>query len=135
MIVVDASVAFKWFTSSERLFKEAQVLILPDRSSSVNISVPDFIYLELANAWATKLTLPYKVVQHNLKLLLELKLQTHHITSELLAEAVRLSTKYKVSVYDALYAALAKELDCDMITADEKFVRQVNLSYVQLLGK
>lgn len=135
MIVVDASVVFKWFSTSEPYYKEAQELLSPSSSDAINISVPDFIYLELSNAWSTKQTLPYKEVKRNLQALFELKLNMHHVTPQLLFAAIQLSTSHAVSVYDALYAALAKEMNCDLITADEKFVRQVNLSYIKLLGK
>jgi len=44
------------------------------------------------------------------------------------------SRKYKVSVYDAVYAVLAQDKGCVLITADSKFVDQVNLPFVKKLG-
>lgn len=39
------------------------------------------------------------------------------------ATALRLAMQYRRTFYDSLYLALALHHNCDLITADEKFVR------------
>ena len=56
------------------------------------------------------------------------------ISFELVLKAIDFSKKFRVSVYDAAYAVLAKEKGCDFYTADSKFVKAVNLPFVKHLS-
>ena len=55
------------------------------------------------------------------------------LDEELTLATVTLVRKYHISFYDAAYVALAKSLQCDLITADKKLVKAVNLPFVKLL--
>lgn len=132
MVVVDASVAYKWWDKKEKLSKKAQVF-LKNRLNN-KILVPDLILYELANAWATKTKLSISDAKRNLKDLESINLQIEPITFELIKKAVEFSKKYQVSVYDASYAVLAQGKKCDLVTADTKFVNQVNLPFVKSLA-
>ncbi|MBI5621043.1 PIN domain-containing protein, partial [Candidatus Gottesmanbacteria bacterium] len=46
-----------------------------------------------------------------------------------------LAHKKKTSVYDMLYAVIAKRLGTDLITADDQFVRKTKFSHVKLLSE
>ncbi|MEW6572163.1 MAG: type II toxin-antitoxin system VapC family toxin [Bacillota bacterium] len=46
-------------------------------------------------------------------------------TLPLLAKAVEFARNFQVSSYDAVYLALADELEFEFITADEKFFNKV----------
>ena len=41
-----------------------------------------------------------------------------------------MAKKHHVSVYDATYAVLAMENNCLLVTADSKFIEQMNLEFV-----
>lgn len=132
MVIVDASIAYKWWDQKEDLSKEAQLIL---KNYFNEIVAPDLILYELANAWATKSKLNISDIKSNIEDLKNLNLQIIPVTFKLTQKAVEFSKKYRVSVYDASYAVLAQEKKCDLITADTKFVNQVNLPFVKSLDK
>lgn len=134
MIVVDTSVAFKWFSLEEENRESALQLLDDHLTGKTPIMVPDLFFYELSNAWSTKTSLSHDKIHEYLVILELSKLTITPMTFALLTNAVNLSKKYHVSVYDASYAELAAEKKCNLITADKKFVQQVNLPYVKLLA-
>lgn len=135
MVVVDASIAYKW-TDEEDPNKEVADQILKDHlSGKLKIIVPDFILYELGNAWATKSKLTLAQIKLSLKDLQDINLEFKQVSFDLIGKAITFSKKYNVSVYDAIYAVLAKEKRCDLVTADTKFVHQVKLPSIKALAE
>ncbi|TSC87845.1 MAG: Uncharacterized protein G01um10147_348 [Microgenomates group bacterium Gr01-1014_7] len=134
MIIIDSSVAFKWFSQEDEgdIDKALEILDLHLQKKEI-ITVPDLIIYELANVWATKSNLPLKRSKVFLKDFQNSQFVIEQISFELINKAMTFSKKYKVSVYDTIYAVLAKEKKCLLITADEKFVEKINLPFVKLL--
>lgn len=133
MIVIDSSVVFKWFDETEAGSEQALQILRSHLSKSNNIVVPDLILYELANAWSTKSVLKFEEIIDNLGLLKKYSLKIIYIDFNFLKEAVLMSTKYSVSVYDAIYAVLAKDKRCSLVTADKKFVEKTSLPFIKLL--
>src|SRR3989338_7314534 len=134
MIVVDTSVAYKWTDKNEGLREKAFAILKAHVHCKVKIIVPDLIFYELANAWATKTALKFPKIKSNLKDLEDSILQLAPLSFNGLEKAIKFSKKYHVSVYDASYAVLAQENNCDLFTADSKFVKAVNLPFVKHLS-
>ena len=67
MIIVDTSVAFKWF-NEERDFAKALELLNSHLNQKEVIFVPELIIYELANSWATKSHLDLSQIHNNLKI-------------------------------------------------------------------
>lgn len=132
MIIIDASVVHKWFNEEENSDQALKILALHLKQKAV-IVAPDLILYELSNIWATKTTLTAKEASNNLKLLEKHSLKFIQVNFHLVQKAISFSKKYQISVYDASYAVLAKEKKCNLITADEKFINQVNLKFVKSL--
>src|SRR3989344_7325321 len=122
-VVVDSSVAFKWFNIEEIDSDQALNLLNSHLTKDIQICVPDLILYELANAWSTKGTLDADKIKDNLRVFIEYKLDIVAINPDLIEKAVELSKESKMTVYDATYAVLAKQKKCNFITADEKFVK------------
>lgn len=133
MVIIDTSVAYKWTDKNEEFRDEALAILQSHINSKVRIIVPDLIFYELANAWATKTKLSSYKISNNLKDLEESNLNVETVRFDLVRKAILFSRKYKVSVYDATYAVLAKEKKCYLITADDKFVEQVGLRFIKKL--
>lgn len=133
MIVIDSSVVFKWFDKTEAGGEQALQLLRNHLSKSNNIVVPSLILYELANAWSTKSILKFEAIIDNLGLLKRYSLKIINVDFDLLEKAVLMSKEYSVSVYDAVYAVLAKEKSCNLVTADKKFIEKTNLPFVKLL--
>lgn len=134
MIVIDASVIFKWFDTNEEFHLQAKTYLKQHLLTQNRIIIPELLLFEISNAWATKTRLSEEDIKDNLTRLERYSLQVVSINFELLEQAVRFSKKYQVSVYDAVYAAIAEDKKCDLVTADDKFVDKVNMPFIKRLA-
>lgn len=134
MVIIDSSVVFKWFDRGEILNEEAMKLLEEHLSSRIPIFIPELIFYELTNAWATKSALTEEEIIKNLQTLLEYNLNIISVEQTLFENIVRFSKKYRVTTYDGVYAILAEENQCDLVTADDKFADKLNLPFVKKLS-
>ncbi len=136
MIVVDASVAFKWFKSKNEPFHKEAVLILSDHLSGRNkILVPHILLIEIANSLVTKTDTTDKTIKEDLEYLHKVNLEIIIPEANDILESANLARRNKTTVYDMLYAVLAKKLKTTLITADERFVRITKFAHVKLLSE
>lgn len=135
MVVIDASVVFKWFVEDEVCHNETKTLLKRHLSHIENLIIPDLLLYEVANAWSTKSTLTPAEVRDNLIHLDAYALTICPVTFSLLQKSSYFAKQYSVSVYDASYAVLAKEKGCDLITADNKFIDRVDLSFTKHINQ
>jgi len=136
VVVVDTSVAYKWFgTENEELLPQALSLLENHLHNKENILALDLTIYELANAWSTKTKLDPSQIKIFLRDLAETRIKIEPITFELIGKAVDFSKKYNVSVYDASYAVLAMEKECVLFTADSKFVERIGLPFIKHLSE
>lgn len=132
--IIDSSVVFKWFSKTEINRDFAVELLNKHISRKMQLIVPNLIFYEIANAWATKSALSAREVEVNLSKLEEANLEVGQIDFKFIKQAVIFSMKYHVSVYDATYAVMAEEKKCDLITADDRFANKVNLPFITKLS-
>lgn len=135
MIIIDASVAFKWYAEEESHFSQALHLLEAHLLKKQIISAPDFILYELGNSWATKTNLAERQIQKNLQNFHDVRIYLEACTFTRISKAIIFSKKYHVSVYDASYAVLAEEKNATLFTADALFVKQVHLPFVRHIGE
>jgi predicted nucleic acid-binding protein len=134
MVVIDTSVAYKWFSKENEEYLDQSIRLLEKQLKNEEVLVaPDLILYELANAWATKTKLTVEQAKTFMRDFALTRVKTEPMTLDLIQEAMKFSKKYHVSVYDASYAVLAQERKCDYYTADMKFIEQVNLPFVKHL--
>lgn len=133
-MILDSSVVFKWIRDSNEAQRENALEILRrNRENKISITVPDFLYIELANVLVTKMSLSPAELRLALDGLFSIDLAIYQATKGDLQEAAITAQKYKTSVYDMLYAVLAKKLNTILVTADEKFVKATKFPHVKLL--
>ncbi len=135
MIVVDTSVAIKWLIADEEGHNEAMALYKNHIERIEEIFVPGLFYIEAANALATNSAFSEDDIAEGMEFLLTAHFKEQQITPKMIIEAALLAKKYKTSVYDMLYAVIAKSHNATLITADKRFARAVNLPYVRLLAE
>lgn len=111
MVIIDSSVVFKWFDQGEILSDRAMKLLNSHLSSQAPIFIPELIFYELTNAWATKSALKTEEIIKNLQTFLEYSLNIISAEKSLFEKIVRFSKKYEVTTYDAVYAVLAQKTD------------------------
>ncbi len=134
MVVVDTSIIYKWFAEQEEDHPLSLQLLEKYLLGKEEIIIPDLLLYELTNAWCTKTELDLMQITNNLNQFETYELPMVTVSFPLLHEASHFARAHKISVYDAVYAVLAENNGCDLITADRRFVTQVNLPFVKLLG-
>ncbi|MBV8851309.1 MAG: type II toxin-antitoxin system VapC family toxin [Methylobacteriaceae bacterium] len=115
-LIVDASVAAKWFFEEEG---SARALKLREESDLI---APDFILLEVHHAMWKRLARreTEKIAVERVQPALRIAIPAL-IASQPLAEAAgRISLTQGLAIYDCLYLALAAETGDRLITADQR---------------
>ena len=135
MIVVDASVAIKWFVTGEPLVDEAAQVLDQIGRDPTRYGVPDLFMNELLAVLCRLPGSQPAKVQEVLSLLEALGMARVGNGHELLALAADFAGRWRLSGYDAVYVALAALSDGVWLTADARAARRVSESrLVHLLG-
>lgn len=124
LVVIDASVAAKWFLPArgETLMDEAFHLLRSYAKGELQFLVPDLFWAELANIfWKAVRQHRWEkpAAERALASLEERRLATVSSLT-LLDVAFGIATAFDRTVYDALYVSLAVHSKAQFITADER---------------
>ena len=124
--VLDSSVALKW------VLPEADsgiALRLLDESNNAlhELLAPDIFLPEVANGLASAERQGRIKPGEAATLLLDIARQAPaiHASSTLLIRAIEVAVSTRQAVYDCLYLALAEAEQCEMVSADDTFVRKM----------
>lgn len=120
ILIVDASVAIKWFVPEVHSVEARRWLHGPDE-----LHVPSvFFDLEFANiVWKKLLRGEFgRRDATDIFAGFEKLTLVSHPESPLIPTAFDIAVTYRRSVYDSLYLALAEQLDGQMLTADQRLV-------------
>jgi predicted nucleic acid-binding protein len=139
LVVVDASVAVKWFLpeKGETLVSQAVALLNAYDDDQARFVVPDLFYVETASAiWkavrAGRVSRAFG--DQALVLLMQREFPTVS-TLKLLDRAFQIAADYGRTVYDSLYVALAVQTSAQLITADERLANALAARFpVKWLG-
>ena len=124
--VVDASVALKWFLP-ESDNASADDLLNAFLNGKIGLNAPDLLLIEAASAlWRRSVVrgeLPSeaKAIYRDM-LTLPVNFQS---MDRLAAASFALAITHRHSAYDAVYCALAIEMDCELITSDATLVAKL----------
>jgi predicted nucleic acid-binding protein len=138
-IVLDACVAVKWYLprENEAFVDEAFELLARHKQKEIRLTAPDSFWAEFGNViW--KAVRQGRIEERVARIALD-DIRAWDIevfqTEELLDGALTIAITKGRSFYDALYVTLAQELQCEMITADEKLVNALGSRFpVRWLG-
>jgi len=133
--VVDASVAVKWFSQTgEDDIEKALRLQELYLQRECALTAPDLIIYELANALRYNPNFDQKDTELALLSLHKMGMELVAPSETLLKKAVEFAYQKNITVYDAIYVALALERRCLLITADTKSYKKIrDFSQVILL--
>jgi predicted nucleic acid-binding protein len=124
LLVVDASVAAKWFlpAADEPYSAEASQLLARYAADEIRLLVPDLFWAEIANIlWkAVRIGRCTKVHAEATLLSLQDSPLPSAPSLPLLDLAFSIATAFDRSVYDSLYVALAVHSKAQLVTADER---------------
>lgn len=118
VVVVDASVAVKWFLPEVHSEDAARVL-----GGDSALLAPDLIVAEVGNTLWKKVGRGEITRARSAEVLATLERVGIELypTPVLVGAALELACELRCSVYDATYLALAVARDCAVITADRRF--------------
>ena len=131
--VLDSSVIVKWFCQEEYTelalkFRECYV------NGDVSIAFPDLVIYELANALRYNSKITQDDVKDSANSLFDLGADIIVPTKKITESAISLAFDHDITLYDAYFIALAKELGFEFVTADEKFYNRIKkLKFARLL--
>lgn len=118
LLVVDASVAVKWFKPhGEQHLEQALELLVAHRDGDVTLAAPAHLRLEVLNALWSKRVDARRLGQVA-RALDDFELAWFEIDRDLTEDAARIAAEARLTVYDAAYAALARRLDAELLTCD-----------------
>jgi predicted nucleic acid-binding protein len=134
MIILDASVVVKWFSEEEYTEKALEIRERIRRGEE-RVIVPDLLLYELANALNYNPNFNVNDVSDALKSIFDMDLDIVTPLPEIINLAITIAFEYTITVYDAFYIALAKDLRFSFITADARLCERVkDLDFVKFLG-
>ncbi len=125
LVVVDASLAFKWLVSEENSDR-AQAISRAWANDGIQTAAPYLMPVEVANALHRRVARGELSVSDAVRLLRYLLASGIELRDEpdLHLRALQLASHLQQgAVYDAHYLALADILGCEYWTADERFYR------------
>jgi len=123
-LVLDASVLLKWYYDENDSDKAIAIRDKFNRSE-LDILVPQILYYEVSNVF--RYNKMYELAEKNRMInnLFSLGLETRLLSSEDMIIANELANTCNVTIYDAVYLSLARQLGIPLVTADEEFVKKV----------
>jgi predicted nucleic acid-binding protein len=135
MLVADTSVFIKWYRHHEENAAEALAIRDAYLAGEILLVEPDVAIYEFANVMRYMDGLTTGQVQLAVESLFALPVRWLKPTEALMRRTVAIARGHDVTVYDAVFAALAEELSALYVTADMRFVRRVSdLAYVKPLA-
>ncbi len=129
-LVADSSVIIKWFVRKNEHDRK-QALLLKDHflQGRYALIVPDLILYEVSNVLRNQKEVKQGNVEKMIKLLFTYPFRITWPANILLIKASQIAYSHNLSVYDAVYLALAKEIGCPFVTADKKLqIRQEGIN-------
>lgn len=134
-MIIDTSVAAKWILAEEHDREKAKILLQNHVFSKEQLTVPNLLFFEIANLLATKTAFPTQKIKKSIQSIFDANLNIYYPTQEEIILAALWSKKYKTTVYDMLYAIIAKEKATILVTADENFIKKTGFKFVKHLSE
>ncbi len=124
--VVDASVIIKWFLHHQEADRD-RALALRDLhiAGRSTLYIPQLAILEVLNAVRFSPKATEEDGETALEALLDLHLEAKPPEADLLRKANAIAWAYKLTIYDALYVALAEQVGYPLITADDVMIKKL----------
>lgn len=134
-IIIDSSVALKWFFLEEKYNNEALSIKKSFAEKEIIISVPILFFYEVGNV--LKNSVKSSGVNSN-KVKIAYEKFTHaeftiYSSKELFKDAFEKAAKLDIPFYDASYVILAEYLKIPFYTADEKLLQRAKGKYLSHL--
>lgn len=131
MLVVDASVAVKWFVE-EPDTPPARALLREHHSGAEPLVAPHLLVYEVANALLHNAAFTPLETRRCIRHLYDLEIEWVVPPAALVDAAIALASHLRASFYDALYVRLAVHLNAPLVTADTRLLTKLRGHSVRL---
>lgn len=134
-LVVDSSVAVKWYVD-EQHSSEARRILADYKTGSLTLLAPDLIYAEFGNIMWKKRTFQGFDPNDAERIVKRFRAQSIFSltsTADLVEDAYRFGVMHRRAVYDMLYLALSLRVGCQFVTADEKLVNAIGSVFPNII--
>jgi predicted nucleic acid-binding protein len=126
-IVIDASIAVKWFNvKSEDNVEIALEIQRQKILNKLEIIVPDLFFLEIINAFLTKSKFSIEDILIIEEALHKMDLKVIYPDHSILNSSIKIAYTCNLTMYDSLYIAVAKLYGTPLLTEDRKILRSKN---------
>ncbi len=127
-LVVDASVAAKWFLEDEQDVDLAEEILLEFLAGTIELHVPhNFTYEVCGLISRASRRVPQRITKDeaidSIRRLFQLVIQITETTEQECVNVLNMSVDFSKTFYDMLYLNLAESLDCQWCTADDKILK------------
>lgn len=126
-LVIDSSVALKWWLDDEEFVEEARVLLNELVGGKIELVVPELWLYEIANGINTAVKRGRISNDTGEEFIEELQSITATLVpvNSYLTKTYKESAKYNHAIYDIVYMVVAENKQIPFITADKKFCDKV----------
>ena len=133
-MILDTSVIFKWYVKSgEADTAKADLILEKFVAGAENIKIPDLLIYELSNALFFCKRLSLRDKQSAIAKLFDLDIEIIPINKNNIAESILIADQQNITIYDAIYLALAKDFNEPLVTANPKHQKlSKNYKVIQL---
>jgi len=118
-IVIDASVAAKWFIPEEDSEKALEIMRRYS-DGRIDLYAPDLIIYEVANVLRYRPDVTVETLIGSIESLIKLQINLIPPSTEIMSEAATKARALDLSIYDACYTVTADALATNLVTADMK---------------
>ncbi len=127
LLVVDASVAVKWYLRDEEYLSAADLLFDHHKAGQVELAAPRQIRVEVASSFRRAALRGRISVPEVEDLVIDwMGIDLTLVDNEpLLLEATRLWIRHGCTLFDGLYIACAAQTQAPLVTADERLLRTI----------
>ena len=134
--VLDTSVVVQWYSPDKELHVEQAIALLKkyETLGFEKIIIPDLLVLELTNALLAGKGLGFSLVEQIIGDFYGLGLTIVPVDSQIVALAIRIVKDYKVTIYDAVFLAIARLYECRLLSADLKSHGKIKDKKIQMLS-
>ncbi len=135
--VLDTSVVVQWYSPEKELHVEKAIELLKkyEKIGLEKIIIPDLLVLELSNAMLVGKGLGFNEVEQILSDFYGLGLTIVAVDLQTVALAIKIVKEHKVTIYDAVFLAIAQLYECRLLSDDLKSHGKINDGKVLMLSK
>jgi len=122
-LVIDASVAAKWFIPEEDSDKASRI-VKSYADGKIDLYAPDLLVYELANVLRYRPDITEEALSDNIEELFKLQLSLIPPSSDIVSVAAEKARDLDLSTYDACYVVIAQAIAANLVTADTELYKK-----------